>query len=1465
MEICQFFGWNLSMFTFYDFLEEFLSLGILTQDDKILTTQNQKNPQSPICITPEPTESQILKFNQNTPSKRSVANSHKSSFISSSILEVSSIAPTARNHLIKSLHRLCLHVSHFIASEYITDVTMQKEIAYLVITLARKCLNIKNYKSDLLKELYKVSIKDEITFIKNLSELEADFSEIFRYFTINFNKFDDGLGSEKEAFGPFGPFDITEREYDIEGNSVEPQEEYELKMERKEQERILCGRGGKRVRKGSVFMEKKKENLIKALVKVEYSEQKFSENKARRNSGRIGSRGEISFVERRASNPRSNIRRSEKNDPLRSSNKISVHLSNKFSRSEKGSFHSYQNEDFLNMSVFSKSSKQGKKERQNSFNGHDMLQNVTKIERPDIPRPDKSNLGKEKKKETIDNKIFFKTQNQENLKIPKIIKPSGNLISKSYDNMPLAPNIQIPIPIENLTQEKKKKKNKWKKKKLTTTPVGEEPILNKNNENLVNAYMSLPLTAQLKNVTIPDNEQQPQENKDTTQNLDILSRENDVLRASKYISLKNVKPETKETIDNSEKQSTQIAAGESEDAKENNSKTISYNLASSIDAPITKIEETNIQWKSSYVKDESMKNSGYKKTQMKSSYTYKKTEEVLRIDSRPQTNEKNTIKNSENSTIVGSAKKKINFNEKVNFENIEQKKSQTQTNYNFEKRRGSEDVYVLKKFSQPEARPPKNSHISSLGFQNNNPPSVIADPPQRSVKNSVQYSQLSRNPLFTQTRLNRIDRTSNDRSQSQNQILRGSNHRVNRSSSNAPSVYSTVISGVQNQIKSQRPPGLPVYSSKKSIPHKFEKIPKQAPYHKRTNSTKKIPKEPHLSNNLARSSKKKPRGRTINPGSLRYYPKDESFSLKNIRNLRKGKLSDKKPRGNSSLRNVVGRERRNATKNPMNVTMNYSSANVGQYQSEKGIRNGSVNRTKLNLNELVKPNLPLNVIKSSRDKMTGDIFKDSFFNSKLKKPNEWFDNSRNMNINRVKKDSNTTMNQTFSNNSNFSLLFSKNTNNGNMQNDLNKQPPKSNYASNTSTFHQYHQPSPLDFNKFIKKTRGFNSSSRIDTMNQTGDTSAFHKFTQDLVKKQEKREDSQKINNLRMSKSIDYKFDIGDRFKPLSKLKSLKANNDLDRKPMTSFQAQNEMKNSRTYTQKLEKSPSGKLNNRLRGSYSNRNNNLRGSYNRINNIITQVSNNGKTLRGSYMRNLGDVNISKNLQNFKNQQNLQIQAIKQNAGNIRIEGVVENNLGSSRGNMRRVQLSNNLKKFESSRENLLRRSNNTLLSNNMNSKYKMNHLIKGFYQQENTQNISKSPPKFHQNLNQTINSNYGNRTNQTLNKVHSDHGYKPKKVKDIDKIYQQLKQKQKYSDALKKAKNSSEIALQRVMENKGDMKKNFDKFWVKKKGYMSRAPGNSNRTGNGFFMDVSNRRLNTDGNTRTFVHSNRLRRSRDGFQ
>lgn len=1480
MEICQFFDWNVSMLTFYDFLEEFLSLGVLSEEDKIATMNGGKqgNQQgSPGCVSPEPQESQILRFNQqNSSAPVSLKSSPKSLLRSSPGLDVSNLAPTAKKHLIKSIYRLSLHISHFIASEYITDISMQKEIAYLVVCLARKLLKIKNYKSDLLKELFNVTIKDQTNFIRMLLELERDFDDIFRYFKVNFNEFDDGLGTEEEAFGPFGPFDLTEREYDRDGNAAEIQDESRMKQKRLVKLRAMSV--NERKRESSVFREyRKKEtgnNLIQALVKVEYSEQKFNENKARRqsNTGRIEitDRGVIPVPTKiKIIGSGSVSRRSERDNPLRMSNKPSVQLSNKLSRSEKGSFLGDKNEDFLNMSVFSRRSREKNRDRYDSFHTQNMDDIVPSgdhhgrklTDRPDIPKPSKRSYGN-------DNRNYFRP----------ITIGSADLNNSGTRQRIGSEDFERIKVVNQMQQEEKKaemkRSSKWnRKKQINTTPVGPGEALESRKKGLLSAYMSLPLQTQLEGVSIGKKEESKLKALapgDTlvNNNTSIRTIESELLRGSRFIPLKGYKsdknvplpkrdPKSSLQVDNQSMRNT-VENFLSNQQPGNKS---AYNLAS--------IPSSGVRKSDGVYQENRMLQGSENSIRIQTS-----TAKSSQVTNKSMVHGDNNIRGEIGAEDIkfSTAKKKINFRNDINLHqqiaaNGNKPLIPSPNKINFNDNGG---ILVIPHIQFSDKKGKKG--IEKIGDINRNSAIIESGQEKRSVKNSVSNV---RNPLFAQTRLSRSRRGSNN--QNDGTQIRSSSHQTIRTVSNSRKIKTVVQSTGLTQ--KNRPPGLPVYQNtglQKSTRHLQGSVYKSKK-DKANKSSKKSSKQ--------KSNKK--RNRTVNPQTLRYYPSnDESFSLKNITSSRRNKYS-KVERGTftknvgSIERNVLKKSNYSSTRTNLNVTSNYTSLKTENYNSERNLPG----RKKLGLKNKVKG------LSFNNPKGVNNI-KGSYYSKNYKPDRQVIDSSRDFGLKRGPKDSN--VSAVSGSAVNNSLIFSKNSY---AQGYRKKKYPRNNTLN--SSLGGLKSP-PVDLGNIINMKEAYKSGNNFNSVRKkSGNLKTFldqgGKQQQPDNSNPKKKENSSR--QIRLSKSIDHQFKITENFLKEQKNLSKRNSNQIEPKKIqskkfSSFNGIQEIMaaNSRT---KTDQSPASSMQN-----------NMRGSFNKINTLIAQNTGKnsaaGNNLRSSYMNNLNNLRVSSNVTSFKTQQSLQIQSFKQKlkgSHHLRVEPPqVNQSISSARGHLRRVQIANKMKQTESSRDCQLRRSNNAPIQNKINpgfSNSSRNQLMKGYYQ--DGRNLSRSPGKLNSlqsmmkqaNSFNIINSNLGAKlatTNTTYlggaggskkqNAEELNLSMRRKNPADVDKIYQQLKQKQKYSEALKQATNSSKMALKQVIESNNNVKgTNFDKFWLKKKGYLGSGGGAGVRRGlpssGGFFKDVNSQRFNTDGNitnpmTGGYLKTNRVRRSRDRF-
>ena len=102
------------------------------------------------------------------------------------------------NLLMEFIERRCLDLAIQLSENYFLDPTAQKEIAYLIIALARKENSIRDYDSPTLRRLFKVKIRDEADFQKTI----------------------DRLSKECPNKAHVLQFDIAVREYDEEGREI---------------------------------------------------------------------------------------------------------------------------------------------------------------------------------------------------------------------------------------------------------------------------------------------------------------------------------------------------------------------------------------------------------------------------------------------------------------------------------------------------------------------------------------------------------------------------------------------------------------------------------------------------------------------------------------------------------------------------------------------------------------------------------------------------------------------------------------------------------------------------------------------------------------------------------------------------------------------------------------------------------------------------------------------------------------------------------------------------------------------------------------------------------------------------------------------------------------------------------------------------------------------------------------------
>lgn len=179
MKICQFFNWNISMMTFWDFLEQFMSLGVVLEDDLVLLDDDIHGKEFGGYISPEPEEAQVLKFTNHKGEEEERIITKRTSEeqkLDNKYQDIQKIClkrlPDKQIfRLIKDVQNRCIDLAQQILKRFITDTRTQREIAYLIITIARGENGFYDFDRGKLRRLYKVEIRDEKEFERCISEV----------------------------------------------------------------------------------------------------------------------------------------------------------------------------------------------------------------------------------------------------------------------------------------------------------------------------------------------------------------------------------------------------------------------------------------------------------------------------------------------------------------------------------------------------------------------------------------------------------------------------------------------------------------------------------------------------------------------------------------------------------------------------------------------------------------------------------------------------------------------------------------------------------------------------------------------------------------------------------------------------------------------------------------------------------------------------------------------------------------------------------------------------------------------------------------------------------------------------------------------------------------------------------------------------------------------------------------------
>lgn len=199
--------------TFYDFLEEMMMKGILLATDQVSKSEEQLSPEESVCysnkrlkrsskiqgqeemfviddlgLSPRSQKSCIkIEGSNRSTQNDSRRGSHLGSPLvtkgcnsnnifspCSNLLSLQDFEQAELDLLVENIERRCLDLAQQIGYRYLTDAAIQREVAYLIVCLARRDNGIVHYENDLLRELYGIQIRNISDFHSKISKLVAE-------------------------------------------------------------------------------------------------------------------------------------------------------------------------------------------------------------------------------------------------------------------------------------------------------------------------------------------------------------------------------------------------------------------------------------------------------------------------------------------------------------------------------------------------------------------------------------------------------------------------------------------------------------------------------------------------------------------------------------------------------------------------------------------------------------------------------------------------------------------------------------------------------------------------------------------------------------------------------------------------------------------------------------------------------------------------------------------------------------------------------------------------------------------------------------------------------------------------------------------------------------------------------------------------------------------------------------------
>jgi hypothetical protein len=198
IDISRFYDWNVAMMTFYDYLEQFMQMGLVFENDRVreqLKRPEKKTNEFADQISPK-NQGKAVELAQEMEKRGKSIDDKKDQYATGgssgsfydSFLEILGVTKATidggegvkkaldLNHqetamLIEKIERRCLDLAMHLAMRFLTDATVQREIAYLVVAVARKQSGVVDYDSRLLRKYYRVESRSQSDFKRAIDEI----------------------------------------------------------------------------------------------------------------------------------------------------------------------------------------------------------------------------------------------------------------------------------------------------------------------------------------------------------------------------------------------------------------------------------------------------------------------------------------------------------------------------------------------------------------------------------------------------------------------------------------------------------------------------------------------------------------------------------------------------------------------------------------------------------------------------------------------------------------------------------------------------------------------------------------------------------------------------------------------------------------------------------------------------------------------------------------------------------------------------------------------------------------------------------------------------------------------------------------------------------------------------------------------------------------------------------------------